>query len=170
MNGTAFNPLAEPLGMMHIQSLDIQKMQMNMTGDAYTAKGNIDYYYKNMKVQLLKKDEDNNTLKSRHVISFFTNMVLPNDNPKKNGKFRKGPINIVRAPQESFFGFIWRGMLDGLSSAMSGMDQKKAEPGNKAIEMGTIFAGPKQGPEEKSAVGDKQRLNDLKKAKKQKRQ
>ncbi|MCW3111857.1 MAG: hypothetical protein JWR18_253 [Segetibacter sp.] len=163
MDGTAYNPLTTALSMMEIKSAAIEKMNMNMTLDEYTSKGNIDFYYTNMKVRLLKKDDEEGTLKKRPVISFFTNMVLPNDNPKKNGKFRKGPINIVRDERESFFGFIWRGMLDGMSSAMSGMDQDKKEPGNKVIKMSKLFTGPDQGIEEKSAGGDKERLEKLKK-------
>lgn len=164
LDGTAFNPLSKALSMMEIKSAQIEKMNTTIHVDEYRAKGNVDFYYKNMKVRLLKKDEG--ALKKMSVVSFFANVMLPNDNPKKNGKFRKGPINIVRDPRESFFGFIWRGMLDGMSSAMSGMDQQKKEPGNKVVEMAKIFMGPKQGQEEKSAGGDKERLNKLKNKKK----
>ncbi len=160
MDGTALNPLSEALSMMQIKSAQIEKMETNMKIDEYKATGNIDFYYKNMKVRLLRKD-DKGELKKMPVLSFFTNMVLPNDNPKKNGKFRKGPINVIRDPRESFFGFIWRGMLDGMSSAMSGADQTKKEPGNSIIEIGKIFTGPKKGQEEKSAGGDKERLQNL---------
>jgi len=76
--------------------------------------------------------------------------------------FVRAPINIVRDPKESFFGFMWRGMLDGVSTAMSGLDQDKKEPGNWVIELSTFFAGAKQGVEKKSAGGDKERLQKMK--------
>jgi hypothetical protein len=161
MDGTAFNPLSEALSMMQVKSAQIEKMKTNMKVDEYYATGNIDFYYKDMKVKLLKKDEEG-TLKKRSVISFFANVMLPNDTPKKNGTFRKGPINVVRDQRESFFGFVWRGMLYGLSSAMSGMDQDKKEPGNKVIEVSKLFTGPERGIEEKSAGGDKERLKKMK--------
>ena len=162
MDGTVLNPLSEALSLMQIQSANIEKMKINMKADEYRAVGNVDFYYKNMKVHLLKRDDKNDKLKKMSVVSFFTNMFLPNDNPKKNGNFRKGPINVVRDPRESFFGFMWRGMLDGTASAMSGADQKKDKPGNKVIELGKLFAGPKQGVETKSAGGDKERLEKVK--------
>lgn len=43
-----------------------------------------------------------------------------------------------------------------------GTDQDKKEPGNKVISLSKFFAGPKQGVEEKSAGGDKERLEKLK--------
>jgi hypothetical protein len=43
------------------------------------------------------------------------------------------------------------------------MDQDKKEPGNKVIKMSKLFTGPDQGIEEKSAAGDKERLEKLKK-------
>jgi len=157
MDGTVFNPLMESLTLVQIKSLNIQKMQMNLEADEYRAKGNIDFYYKDYKIKMLKQSDDS-TLKKRFLVSLVSNIVLPDDNPKKNGKFRKGPINIVRDPRESFFGFQWRAMLDGVSSAMTGADQEKDKPKNKVTKMAKLFYGPDKGQEHKSTGGDKKRL------------
>jgi hypothetical protein len=133
MDGRALNPLAKPLAMMAIKSANLNKMYMHIDANRYQAKGNINLYYTNMKVNLLKRDDEADTLKKRGFLSFFTNVALPNDNPKKNGKFRKGPINITRDPHDSFFGLLWKCSLDGMSSAMMGFDQKKQKPNENFV-------------------------------------
>jgi hypothetical protein len=159
MDGTVFNPLMEPLALVQLKSLNIQKMQMYLQADEYKAKGNIDFYYKDYKIKMLKQSDDS-TLKNRSFVSFVSNLVLPNDNPKKNGKFRKGAINIVRDPRESFFGFQWRAMLDGVSSSMTGINEEKDKPKNIVTKMAKLFYGPEKGQEHKSTGGDKKRLKE----------
>ena len=133
MDGRALNPLAEPLAMMQIKSATINKMYMHLDADINRAKGNLDLYYTNMKVNLLKRDDEANMLKKRGFVSFFANTFMPNDNPKKNGKFRKGPINVTRDPHDSFFGLLWKSMLDGMSSAMMGLNQQKEKPDKNIV-------------------------------------
>ncbi|WP_342645906.1 hypothetical protein [Mucilaginibacter sp. CSA2-8R] len=132
MDGKAMNPLVKPLAMMEIKSGTINKMYMHLDADTHRATGNLDLYYANMKVNLLKRDDEADTLKKRGFISFFANAFMPNDNPKSNGKFRKGPINVIRDPHDSFFGLLWKSTLDGMSSAMMGFNQHKQKP-NKNI-------------------------------------
>lgn len=69
---------------------------------------------------------------------------MPNNNPGKDGKLRQGPVNRIREPKETFFGFIWYCMLDGSSSAIMGYDQKKKKPNkNILIKIAEAIAGPK---------------------------
>jgi hypothetical protein len=81
-------------------------------------------------------------LKSRPVISFLSNTMLPNDNPTKNGKFKKGPINVQRENNMSFFGFMAKCMIDGMSSSMTGLAQKKKkEDSNIITKVGKMIVG-----------------------------
>lgn len=143
MDAGAFNELSRPLGMMEVKEGRINHSETFMRVNEYRATGNTDMYYTGVKVALLKKDDDTDTLKRRGFLSFVTNMVTPNDNPRKNGKFKKGPINVVRDPHDSFFGFLWKGMADGMSSAMMGMYQngKKADH-NIILKVGKMLSGP----------------------------
>jgi hypothetical protein len=144
LNGAALNPLLKPLGMMEIKSGTINKMTMTLAGDEYQAKGKIDLYYHNLKINMLKRDKEAGTLKNMGIVSFLTNAVLPNDNPGGNGKLRPGPINRIRGERETFFGFIWYCMLDGSTSAVMGYDKKKKKPNeNILLKIGETIAGPK---------------------------
>jgi hypothetical protein len=133
MNAEALNPLAKPLALMEVKEGRINKMYMHIDANTSGAKGHLDLYYKGMKMNLLKRDDKADTLKKRGFLSFLANTFTPNDNPKKNGKFREGPINVTRDPRDSFFGLLWKCTLDGMSSAMMGFDQEKEKPNENVV-------------------------------------
>ena len=118
MDGTVLNPLTKPLAMLEIRSLNIEKMITTINANESTANGNIDFYYKNMKVAMLKKNDEG--FKKRKLLSWASNLFTPDDNPKKNGKFKKGPIAIKRNATDSFFGYIWSATFSGMTAFMIG--------------------------------------------------
>lgn len=125
MDGTVLNPLTKPLAMVEIQSLDIQKMITTLNANESAATGNIDFYYKDMKMALLKKkDED---FKKQNFLSWVSNIAMPDDNPKKNGKFKKGPISIKRDSTDSFFKYLWRASFDGMTAHMMGIEKERMQ-------------------------------------------
>jgi hypothetical protein len=155
INGKALNPLLKPLGMMEVKEGVINRMVLDMSADEYKAKGKIDMYYNGLKINMLKRDKDADTLKNMGFVSFLTNAALPNSNPGKNGKFREGPINTTREAKDSFFGFLWKSMLDGTTSAVMGYDQEKKKPKkNLLIKVGEAIAGPKDKDRTKSNKKD----------------
>lgn len=153
--GRSLNPLVAPLALMEVKSGTMDSLLTEINGDEYAATGHADLYYRGFKLRMLKRRDS--TLQQKGFLTFLANTTLPNDNPKRNGKFREGPINIVRDPRESFFGFIWRASLDGMSSAMTGFDQHKDTPHNFAIDATKPFAGPKNGTEYKAVNTDNER-------------
>jgi len=133
MDARSMNPLAKPLALIAIKEGKMDKMNMHIDADINQAKGHLDLYYTGIKINLLKRDKEADTLKKRGFLSFMANTFTPNDNPRKNGKFREGPINVTRQPRDSFFGLLWRCTLDGMSSAMMGLDQKKEKPNENVV-------------------------------------
>jgi hypothetical protein len=133
MNAKAMNPLAGPLALMAVKEGRIDKMYMHVDADINQAKGHLDLYYTGMKINMLKRDDKADTLKKRGFLSFMANTFTPNDNPRKNGKFREGPINVTRGPRDSFFALLWKCTLDGMSSAMMGLDQQKEKPNENVV-------------------------------------
>jgi hypothetical protein len=145
MDATLLNNFSEPFAMMSVKSGTIERMVTNVSADEFSAKGNVDLYYKDMTFALLKKDKETKELKSRPIISFLSNTMLPNNNPSKNGKFKKGPINVSRESNMSFFGFMAKCMIDGMSSSMTGLAQKKKEEDSSIItKLGKVIVGDKK--------------------------
>lgn len=133
MDGRALDTLTKPLALTKIESATIDSLNLKIKADDHIARGNIDLYYRNMKVALLKPDKNTDTLKKKKLLSFFTNLALPNDNPAKNGKFRKGPVNVSRNARMSFLGFMYQSTLDGTTSAVLGFNQHKSKPDKNIV-------------------------------------
>ncbi len=121
MDGTALNPLTKPLALIEIRSLNIQKMITTLNANEAAANGNIDFYYKNMKIAMLKKEDEG--FKKKSFLSWVSNTLMADNNPKKNGRFKKGPVSIKRNPTDSFFGYIWHATFAGMAAHMAGIDK-----------------------------------------------
>jgi hypothetical protein len=148
VDAKVLNRFAEPFSLMSIKSGRINRMYMQVNADESTAKGKVNLYYKDMKYALLKNEDDTKQLKERKVISSISNLFLPNDNPNKRGKFKDGPINITRPANMSFFGYLAKASVDGMSSSITGLEQKKKQPeSNVILEAGEAIIG---GPGKKS--------------------
>ncbi len=142
INATYFNRFSEPFSMMSVKEGRINKMYLAVEADESKATGKVDLYYTGMKVALLKKDDDTKVLKDRKVISALSNLFLPNDNPTKGGKFKDGPIHVLRRDNMSFFGFMSKCMIDGMTSSMTGLEQHKKQPEQNIItEIGEAIIG-----------------------------
>lgn len=132
-DGRKLDKLVKPLALVHVQSADIQKLHFNVDGSNYSGKGQLEFYYKNLNIQLLKKVEGKAELQTQGFISKLANtLIIEDENPNKKGIFRPGPINIKRDPRVSFFSFLYKALLDGLKPSV-GFDKKTEGEVNKAI-------------------------------------
>jgi hypothetical protein len=132
-DGRIMDKLVRPLALVHVQSADIQKLHFNVDASNYSGKGQLEFYYKNLNVQLLKKVEGKAGLQTQGFISKLANtLIIEDENPDKKGIFRPGPIDIKRDPRVSFFSFLYKALLDGLKPSV-GFDKKTEGKVNKAI-------------------------------------
>jgi hypothetical protein len=74
-----------------------------------------------MKIAMLKKTEED--YKKKGFLSWVSNAVMADDNPKKNGRFKKGPVLVNRNPTDSFLGYIWRATFGRMSTHIVGIDK-----------------------------------------------
>jgi hypothetical protein len=133
-NGQKMDKLVKPLAMVHVKSADVEKLSFNVNASNYSGKGALQFYYKNLNVELLKKEEGKAGLQKQGFISKLANtLIIEDSNPDKKGKFRPGPINLKREPTVSFFSFLYKALLDGLKPSV-GFDAKTENRVNKAIE------------------------------------
>jgi len=132
-DGRILDKLVKPLALVHVQSADISKLQFNVNASNYYGKGQLEFYYTNLNVQLLKKVEGKAELQTQGFISKLANTLIIEDaNPDKKGNFRPGPINLARDPKLSFFSFLYKALLDGLKPSV-GFDKKTENSVSKAI-------------------------------------
>ena len=133
-DGRVLDKLVKPLAMVQVKSADVERLDFNVDANNYYGKGKLEFYYKNLNVQLLKKVEGQKALQAQGFISTVANsLIIENSNPDRKGNFRQGPINIKRDPTTSFFSFLYKGLLDGLKPSV-GFDAKTEGKVNKVIE------------------------------------
>ncbi|MEO8886461.1 MAG: hypothetical protein ABI367_10390 [Mucilaginibacter sp.] len=132
-DGKVLDKLVKPLAMVHVVSADVERLTFNVNANNYNGKGKLEFYYKNLNVQLLKKVDGKPGLQNQGLISKIANaLIIENDNPDKKGNFRPGPIELKREPTVSFFSFLYMGLLDGLKPSV-GFDKKTEGKVNTVI-------------------------------------
>ncbi|MDB5111204.1 MAG: hypothetical protein JWR67_2318 [Mucilaginibacter sp.] len=132
-NGRVLDKLVKPLALVHVQSADIKRLTFNVNANNYSGKGNLQFYYKNLSVELLKKADGKTQLQNQGLISTLANaLIIKNDNPDNKGNFRPGPINLKREPTVSFFSFLYKALLDGLKPSV-GFDKKTENTVSKVV-------------------------------------
>ncbi len=132
-DGKILDKLVKPLAMVHVVSGDVEKLTFNVDASNYSGKGYLDFYYKNLKLHLLKKVDGKIELQKQGLISILANnLIIQSNNPGKNGILRPGPIDLKREPGTSFFSFLYKGLLDGLKPSV-GFDKKTETKVDTAI-------------------------------------
>lgn len=132
-DGRILDKLVKPLAMVHVKRADVQKLNFNVNANNYGGQGHLEFYYKNLDVELLKKVDGQKQLQTQGFISRVANvLILENDNPDNGGTFRPGPINLKREPTVSFFSFLYKGLLDGLKPSV-GFTKKTEGTVNKVV-------------------------------------
>lgn len=118
-DGRKLDKLVKPLALVHVKSADIERLSFNVNASNYGGRGHLEFYYKNLNVELLKKDTGNLGLVKQGFISKLANaLIIENNNPDKKGNFRPGPVNLNREPTVSFFSFLYKALLDGIKPSV----------------------------------------------------
>jgi hypothetical protein len=105
--------------MINIHSASIKKMLFNVKANQNVARGKMRFYYDNLNIQVLKRDERSGRLQQQGFVSGVANLlVIHGKNPNPKGKFTGGTIYYKRAPTTSFFSFIWQSLFSGIKESV----------------------------------------------------
>jgi hypothetical protein len=130
------NPLAESLGLLKIQTGQIQKIDFEATANAAGSNGIMHMYYNNLKIGLMKEGEDGQPAKKKGLLSFVANtFIVKDENPSKNEPVRTAKIHFQRPPGASFFNLLWKSVLVGMRETVGVgfVKMKSPEEGRKAV-------------------------------------
>ena len=137
MNMPALNPLASALGLVKIETGNIQKVEFDIKGNAIGSTGSLKMYYNNLKVQLLKETEDGEAPKKKGLLSFLANkLVIKDANPEKGEPLRVAAVQFTRSPSQSFFSLLWKSVFTGIRETVGigFIKPKSAEKSHEKIE------------------------------------
>ena len=113
MDGTPFNKMLTPQLNVEVEQVAIRGLRFDMEANDRRTKGTLQLDYDNLKVNMLREDDDGGT-STKPIVSFFANRFLLNDsNPDANGVRHTGQVYIERPYSFSFFKMIWRSIREG---------------------------------------------------------
>lgn len=114
-NMQVLNPLSKSLGLVEIEKGTVQKADFNITANEKRSKGTLQFYYTDLKVNLLKEGDTEKPKEKKGLLSFLANTILiKNDNPTKGEAVRTVNVAFERVPQASFFNLMWKSVFVGI--------------------------------------------------------
>ena len=114
------NGLAGSLASTRLQSFNMQQLDFRMSGDDFTARGDVRMKYNNLFVVMQKVDEETGRTETKKFITKLLNRyVLQASNPGLNGGERVARnVAYNRLTSQSFFGLIWKTIFAGMQNVM----------------------------------------------------
>lgn len=127
LNGTVLNGITKPLGMVHIKSGMVKKLQFDIAANARQAKGKMEFNYHDLAIAVLKKDAGDPWYSRQGLLSFLANnMIIKPSNPDHLGLFTTADIDYMRKPNSGFFSYVWKSLFQGIRTSVGATPQKEA--------------------------------------------
>ncbi|WP_145710509.1 AsmA family protein [Chitinophaga japonensis] len=121
MDGRELTPITRPLGLVDIRSANIKEVSFHMQGDEKDASGEVKMIYDNLRISILKKDNDSREIKRKGLLSLFANAIAINNSNPRDGKLHVAHPHFTRDPRKSFFNLVWKTLFTGVKEiAISG--------------------------------------------------
>ncbi len=118
IDGTSLNSLTEPMGPASIKKGKFNGLEFNLQGSDYGADGTVQLLYEDLKVALLEKDKGATELDKKTISSFIANIMIKNDNPKRNDEVRKAQVHLDRDINRSIYYLSWKTVFKGMSETV----------------------------------------------------
>jgi hypothetical protein len=118
---TFLNPVLAPLSNVIITSGTIDSFHLRAIGKEHLALGEMNMYYHNLRIKLVKPGEpDNTTFKSR-LATFLANALVI----KKNNNGRTGLVYFERLRDRSFFNYLVKMTFSGMATSIGVKKNRK---------------------------------------------
>jgi hypothetical protein len=120
ISASQLNQVAVPLANVQINSCNIHDLEFNVSGEDYSAIGNVRMRYNNLAVTIRKTDEETGEIKTKKFITKLLNrFVIWSDNPGPDGVERVSQNKrVARLTTQSFFGLLWKTIFAGMQDVM----------------------------------------------------
>jgi hypothetical protein len=123
-DGPVLNPLIEPMGLARIDKGIIHKTSFSFSGNNRGSNGRLTMLYDDLKLTLLKKNDDADSLQKKSLASFIANIIVKDANPTRSKPVRVADVQYQHDPNRSFFNLMWKSIFTGVKQTV-GMGSKK---------------------------------------------
>lgn len=118
---TKVNGVTEALARASVETGNLTKLQFSIDANTVQSSIKMQLQYDDLKVNVLKVDDETGKLKKRGFLSqVVNNVVLNENNPKPDRPARTGEGEVVRAEDESFFNLIWHTIFVAIKDVVIG--------------------------------------------------
>ncbi len=122
---TALNKVIEKPLNVRIQKGFIDKLTFSVQSGKHIAKGNMEFKYHDLKIELLKTKTYEKKVKGfinkaeKKVLSFAANtMLIKSSNPEKNKSVRNVNYSERKIPHKGFVNFLWHTVFTGIKKSI----------------------------------------------------
>ena len=131
----ALNQITMPLAMVKITEGTLKSYDFDIYGNAKVSRGHIALLYNDVKVRLLRVNDDNLLYSRKLIPTLFANLfIIKHNNPDNPGEAPRTFDVVYPRPKDSpFFKTAWTTMLKGLKPTM-GLDEKTESAVNKRMD------------------------------------
>ncbi|QEH40381.1 hypothetical protein [Chitinophaga sp. XS-30] len=120
MDGKELNGMTTAMGNIQIRSAHIRELEFSMKGNERSASGTLKFLYSNLKIGMLKDEEDKQGNKRRKgLASLFANLLaIKNENPSPGEAVRVVKPVFRRDIRKSFFNLVWKTIFTGVKETV----------------------------------------------------
>ncbi len=112
------NPILSKLMPVSIRSGTVEKTEVKyFRANDSLSRGILNLYFRNLDIRLDPTREDFLHKAEKTLETFLANLIVSDNNPDEEGKFRQGVICFDRDKSKGFFNFIWKSTLSGIKSS-----------------------------------------------------
>jgi hypothetical protein len=113
MDATDLNPMVQPMALARIDKGKIDNWHLQLNANDHEADGTLLFLYHDLKVTLLKKDDDNNKYRKKIFPTIAAGFLVKGSNPL-NGNRRTSSIHYERDIYRSMFNLMWKSLFTGI--------------------------------------------------------
>lgn len=113
-NLTFLNPVLAPMSNVKFTSGTIDSFHLRAIGNDALSLGEMNMYYRNLKIKLVKGGDEMNTTHFRSAISWLVNTLLI----KRNNNGRTGLVYFERLRDHSFFNYLVKMTFSGMTTSI----------------------------------------------------
>ncbi len=125
------NDMIAPATRVALKNGKLNDLFFNIEADGIRGSGEVIVKFQDLEIEILDKNYENNQNILRRIGAFLANqLVIPSQNPSKEGNLKKGKVDFLREKHKFIFNYWWGLVLSGLKSTVIG--EKEAQMLEKA--------------------------------------
>lgn len=107
------NPATVPLGEVKITAGTVEELSFALRGNDYAATTEMRFRYKDLSVDMVKRNADGNYVK-KGLLSFAANNILLKSSNEKKNRPESVTLTYQRDTDKSMFNLIWKSLFSGM--------------------------------------------------------